>query len=122
MDLSFLQLLIPDVAKFFNLDPATVIFYLTLVVLIANLVGRLIPDDVTGFMGTVRNVAKVLGAYTPNRITSGVSVNDVARAAITVEPELAKIPGIVEDVEEVVDIVKAFPGLDNARSDPKSLI
>jgi len=115
MDLSILQAFIPDLAGFLNLEPATLLLYLTLVVTISNLIGRVIPDDKTGLLGVVRDICKILGAYTPNRVASGVSVNDVARSIVSQAPpelvELAESPdSLVEEVAQDA-IVQAFPGL-----------
>lgn len=135
MDLSGLQDLIPDVAKLLNVDPATALFWLGLLATGCNIAGRLIPDDKTGWLGSVRDVCKVLGLYAPNRVTSGVSVSDVAKAVVANRVEDVKreviehasdagalIPGVVEQiVEDKLDdvlelaedqiIVPAFPGL-----------
>lgn len=118
MDLSMLEMLIPNVADWLNVDPATVLLYLTLFCTIANLLGRLIPDDAEGFLGKFRDLCKVIGVYTPNRVSRGVSVNDVARAVVSKpsqevldmanDPD-SLIPEVIEDVAE--QIVPAFPGL-----------
>lgn len=40
---------------------------LTLGLIVANAVGRAIPDSATGVAGTVRKLAKFVGLYFPNR-------------------------------------------------------
>lgn len=44
---------------------------LALVVMIARVLGKVIPDDSTGVLGFIRRLAKVIGMYTPNRKTKG---------------------------------------------------
>lgn len=51
-------------------------------VAVANVIGRAIPDDARGVLGFVRKVAKVVGLYMSNRVTSSKSVNKVARDLI----------------------------------------
>lgn len=50
-----------------------------LISIAANAVGRLIPDDKRGVLGVLRKVAKTVGLYVPNRITSAASTTSVAR-------------------------------------------
>lgn len=125
MDLSGLQDLIPDVAGWLNVEPSTLLFYLALIGTTANIVSRLIPDDQPGWLGTVRRIATVIGLYVPNRVTSGVTVTDVAKAivakgeheVVTKIQEAAAQPGAL--IPEVVDatvgevekVIPAFPGL-----------
>lgn len=41
---------------------------IALVIVTAQIVGRVIPDSQTGFLGAVRKVAKAIGFYTGNRL------------------------------------------------------
>lgn len=82
-DLSGIEQLIPPIAQFFGIEPATALLIVGLIVTVANITGRLIPDDATGTLGTVRKIAKVIGLFVPNRIAPRISVNDVAKAAVT---------------------------------------
>jgi len=127
MDFSILEHFIPNVAGWLNLDPATVLLYLVMLCTVCNLIGRLIPDDVEGPWGRVRDICKIIGTYTPNRVSRGISVNDVASSIVSNRPGTARdevvdaavqssslIPEVVEqmDAEPVPDgIVPAFPGL-----------
>lgn len=77
MDLSFIEHLIPNVAAWLHVEPATVLLIVVTVSSISNIIARAIPDDTEGFLGGVRNVCKVLGMYVSNRVQSGVSVNEV---------------------------------------------
>lgn len=127
MDLSMIQDFIPDLASFFQIDPATALMLVTIICVVANILGRLIPDDKTGFWGSFRDLCKIVGAYTPNRVTNGVSVNDVARSIVTrADPnvvELAKEPEAL--IPEAVDhatqpdpvVVPAFPGFRRANEE-----
>lgn len=40
---------------------------LAIVVLVAQLIGKLIPDTATGVLGIIRMLAKVVGIYVPNK-------------------------------------------------------
>lgn len=131
MDLSFLENLIPNLAAFFNVQPATMLLLVTIVVTTCNLVGRLIPDDKTGLLGLIRDVCKLLGVYAPNRVTAGITVNDVARSVVgTPEPEVREaaespdslIPEVVQDMGNLPsNVVPAFPGLQSCSTrDPKT--
>lgn len=47
------------------MEPAT--GTIALVVVAAQIVGRIIPDNSKGILGVVRKIAKLVGLYTPNR-------------------------------------------------------
>ncbi len=68
-----------QVAAWLGIDPILFPFILAVIVAAANLIGRAIPDDATGFLGVIRKIAKVAGLYLSNRISSGVSVNAVVK-------------------------------------------
>lgn len=74
--------LIPPVAQFFGVEPSTVLLFLAITVTAANLIGRLIPDDAVGWLGTIRKIAKTIGLFIPNRIAPGIGVDAVAKAVI----------------------------------------
>ncbi len=83
------------IAHYFGWDPAVLLATIPIVVIIANYVSRIIPDDQTGFLGIVKTVCKVIGLYASNKITAGITVTDVAKATQTVIPavtEVAKLP------------------------------
>jgi hypothetical protein len=63
-----------------GVSPTTFLLILGVFVSVCNLVGKLIPDDATGYLAVVRKIAKVGGLYVSTRITSDVTVNDAARA------------------------------------------
>jgi hypothetical protein len=76
-----------------GVDPATFLLILGVIVSVCNLAGRLIPDDAVGSLGVARKVLKVLGLYLSNRVASGVSVNDTARAVAGATAITSKSPG-----------------------------
>ena len=49
---------------FFTADHAAII---SAIVVLAQCIGRAIPDSATGVVGVIRKIAKVLGMYMPNR-------------------------------------------------------
>lgn len=109
---------IPNLAAWLGVDPSTALLFFGIFITVMNITGRVIPDDKVGILGAIRDLAKVIGLYAPNRITSGVTVNDVARA--TIGAKVTQAEEIVEDlaadagalIPEVVDkVTPAFPDL-----------
>lgn len=74
--------LAPDLARLLGIQPSTLVLLIFIVVQLANVGARLIPNDATGFWGGVRKVCALIGLYVSSRVTSGVSVNDVTDAAL----------------------------------------
>ncbi len=93
--------LIPLLPSLLGIDVAT--FYATLgvIVTVANLIGRFIPDSATGPLGVARKIAKVLGLYLGNRISPAVNTNDVARAIVATVPDST----ILRDAGELKEAV-----------------
>jgi hypothetical protein len=87
----------------FGLSSAHVIVLLVTISLVSQVIGRLIPDDATGLLGVIRQISKVLGLYVSNRVSSGVSVNDVTRSVVE-----SALPDRVTDIENRA-ILKPFP-------------
>jgi hypothetical protein len=58
---------------------STLLAKLAIISIVANAVGRIIPDDATGVAGVVRKICKVIGIYVPNRITKDDSTVSVAK-------------------------------------------
>jgi hypothetical protein len=87
----------------FGLSSAHVIVLLVVISLVSQVVGRLIPDDATGLLGVIRQIAKVLGLYVSNRVSSGISVNDTARQVVR-----EQLPERVAEIEQRA-ILKPFP-------------
>lgn len=132
IDLSFLEDWIPNLAALINVEPATVVFYVGLICMAANMIGRLIPDDAVGVKGVIRDVAKFIGAYTQNRVTTGVKTGDVIKGIVesrverkqegklqTLELEDVVPAPVAEQLEEELPPtptpVPAFPGLLNRK-------
>lgn len=65
-----------------GLDTAEVLALMAVLSLACRLIGKAIPDDKTGWLGAVRKITKVVGLYTSNRVTRGVSVTDVSKAIL----------------------------------------
>lgn len=97
------------IAHLLGVEPAVLIGLLPLIVLVANLIGRSIPDDRNGFLGFIRKVAKVIGLYMSNRVSAGVSVNKVTRAVIEGDVQ-ARSPETGR-FDAVANIVKNEQGL-----------
>lgn len=128
IDLSFLEDPIPNIAALINVAPSTVLFYLGLICAGANILARMIPDDATGWKGVVRDIAKVVGLYTQNRVTTGVKTGDVIKGIIqsrverrqdgklqTLELDEVVPAPVAEAIEDELSPtpapVPAFPGL-----------
>lgn len=117
MDLSFIESLIPNLAAFFNVEPATLVFLIGVITTAANVTARLIPEDATGWQGTVRDIAKIIGVYVSSRVTKGVTVQDIAKTTIGSRVDQAThdeivdrasdsealIPEVTQDSPQVVD-------------------
>lgn len=108
VDLSGIEQYIPHLAQWLGIEPATALLFVGIIVMVANLTGRLIPDDATGILGVVRKLCKIIGLYASNRIASGLTVNEVARTTV---PIIEQVGDQLDKVESVVNVVKAFPGL-----------
>lgn len=93
MDLSGLEHFIQNIAAFFNVDPSTILLFVGVFVAVCNLAGRLIPDEATGWKGAVRKFCKLVGMYASNRVTKGMSVNDVTKVLLD-----SKVAGARDDV------------------------
>lgn len=124
MDLSGVEAIIPPLAQYFNIEPATMLLITGVTVTVANVLSRVIPDDAKGILGGVRKVASVIGVYVSNRVTSGVTTNDVVREVVGVIPVDAakKVEELASQddalIPKVTDVptVAAFPGLQNDES------
>lgn len=97
-DLNGIEKLIPPLAQWLGVQPSTVLLLIGLIITVCNIAGRVIPDTATGPLGMIRKIAKVVGLLVPNRITSSVSVNDVAKAVVA------------REVEEITKGSKSGPG------------
>lgn len=105
--MSGLEQLIPPIAQWLGIEPATLLLLLGMLVSAANITSRLIPDDTPGWLGIVRKVAKVIGLYVSPRITSGVSLADVAKASVGVPAK----PAVVESMQDAGVLPEDAPKL-----------
>lgn len=108
VDLSGIEHYIPNVAAMLGIEPATALFLVTVIVVIANLVSKFIPDDRTGALGMIRKVAKFIGIAASNRIMAGLTVNEVVRATVPMVDQLDSVQNQMES--KIDDVVEAFPG------------
>lgn len=99
-----IEKLIPPIAQMLGLDPATLLLLVGVIVAVGNLLGRLIPDDATGVLGIVRKISKFVGLYASNRVSSGLSVNQVARQVL---PEVEEVNRKVDSVVRTVSIARS---------------
>lgn len=97
--------IIPPLAAALGVNPVTALAVMLVVGAIANLTGRLIPDDKKGILGLLRGAAKIVGLYSPNRITAGISVNDVARSVIGAQNESLAEQHLVELAAEAGSLI-----------------
>jgi len=104
MDLNIANLA-PDLARLIGVQPTTMLLLLVTITKVANILAKRIPDDAPGWLGTLRKVCAVVGLHTTDRVTAGVSIKDVAKAALDTSPipekvaEAAEMPAhIAEDL------------------------
>lgn len=93
MNLSGLEDLIPPLAQWLGVEPSTLLLFVGILVIVARIVARMIPDDQVDWLGKVRKVAGVISVDVANRITPGVTTTDVAKAVVT-----RKVTEIAQDL------------------------
>jgi hypothetical protein len=79
MDISALA---PDLGKLLGINPSTLVLLLFIANVAARAATRSIPNDATGFWAFVRQICAIIGVEVSSKITSGVSVADVAAASL----------------------------------------
>lgn len=82
---------IPTIAGWLHLEPAQLIFWIGLITFLANTLARRIPSTATGWLGTVRTIATILGGYVANRVAPGVTSEDIGKAALSFPEVAAKV-------------------------------
>lgn len=114
MDLSILEHLIPNIARWLNIQPATLLLYIGLIMTTANFAGRMIPDTAVGWLGVVRRICKFIGVYAQNRVAPGITHAAVIKDIIGQQAEGAakdKIRDLASEMDalipEIVDEVPA---------------
>lgn len=85
--------ILPEAARLLNVQPSVLLFWLFIIVQAARAVSRSIPDTATGFAGFVRRLTAIVGVEVPTKVAPGVTVKDVAKAALATPP----IPETVEE-------------------------
>jgi len=112
MDISMLA---PTVARLLGVTPATAVLLILAANRIGAMIARAIPNDATGWRAIVRKIAAIIGTEVPSKLTSGVTVADAAKAAITTPP-------IKQKVEEATGVALADDDLgenvENQRNRP----
>lgn len=87
------------IAHALGIDPLFLAGLVPFAILFFNLLGRAIPDDAVGVLGFIRKVAKVLGLYLSNRVSSGVSINKVVQVAAGIKP-IDEVPALAEKLAD----------------------
>lgn len=105
MDLSILEALIPDLAGWLNVEPATLLLYIGVFCTLCNITSRLIPDDSTGALGYLQRICRILGAHVENRVAPGVKTVDVVKDIVGAHIERRaqdKIRDLASDTESLI--------------------
>jgi hypothetical protein len=61
------EVLLAFIAAKVGVDVVSLLALVGALVALANVIGKMIPDDATGPLGIVRKVCKVIGLYVPNK-------------------------------------------------------
>ena len=70
-----------------GLDPGTFALLVGVLVTIANVIAKLIPESSTGWLGVVRKVCGFLGVALATRITPNVTSKDISKAVAAGIPD-----------------------------------
>jgi len=89
--------LITYLSQLTGLQPATLILLGGVIITVANALSRLIPDDSTGFLGALRLVCKFVGVNVSNRLSGGITVNDVGRALLKTGESKPEVNAILRE-------------------------
>lgn len=74
-----------------GLDPQAFTLYLVILVTVANVVAKLIPESTVGWLGVVRKICAFIGVNLANRITPNVTSKDISKAlAAGISDEVVK--------------------------------
>lgn len=96
--------MIPDLAQTLGIPQGTLLFLIFALVIVS----RAIPDDATGFAAFVRQLTAIVAVEVSPRLTSGVTVKDVAKAALATPP-------ITDKVEAATDVEVPVPAATEKR-------
>lgn len=96
IDLSIVESFIPNIAAWFNIEPATALLFWAFFIMLCNGISRMIPDTETGWLGVVRNITRVIGVHIPNRVARRTTAAAIAEDAIIGQVE-RHVPPQVKD-------------------------
>lgn len=82
---------IPDLAKLLGIPQGTLLLLIFVAVIVSRAITRAIPDDATGMLAVIRNLTAIIAVEVSPRITSGVTVKDVAKQALLTPPITEKV-------------------------------
>ena len=68
-------------ATWLGVSPVTLLAITIVLMTGFNIIGRVIPDSATGWLGNLRKVCKVLGLFIQNRVLPGITASEVALSA-----------------------------------------
>lgn len=88
--------ILPLIAQAIGVAPSTLLMLVLIIMQVANVTARLIPNTATGTLGTIRQIASVVGIYVSSRVQPGVTVNDIAVAAVKTPSVAARVDGAVK--------------------------
>lgn len=91
-------------AKMVGVTPLTIVGFVPILVMLANFISKLIPDDATGWRAVVRKIAGFIGLAYANRVTSSLTTADVATMFLRTKG----IPVGAEKIDEVATKVEAL--------------
>lgn len=120
VDLSGIQHYIPNLAAFLGVEPATALFLVTIIVVASNLISKFIPDDKVGILGVIRKITTFVGIAASNRISAGLTVNEIAKTTVPIIEHVGEVQEQMESkLEGFGEVVQAFPGAASGpRRDP----
>jgi len=107
MDLALVETLIPKAAQLLGIEPSTLVFYLLLVTGVCHVVGKMIPDDATGWKAVVREVCKKIGLVVSNRIKARITQADVVKQIVGEVHDSAKANEITGSAAEATALIPA---------------
>mgnify|MGYP001562861810 CR=1 FL=1 len=76
--------IVDGILRQLGFDGVGIIALYSILVLACRVIARIIPDDKAGILGMVRKITRGIGLDVSNRISSGVSINDVSKASLTI--------------------------------------
>ncbi len=86
---------LPVIAGWLHMAPSQLLLYIGALIATCNIVTKLIPNDAVGWLGTVRKVTAIPAMYVSSRVTSGVTIADVAAASMVTPPIPQKVEAAV---------------------------